>query len=160
MASSKPFRLAVVGLVLIAAGCDAPAGSEPSGIGQGARDAAAPYAFGDDTKPCYTELFALYNASVGITGTKSTSAAGLQRIIDGLQTKANDAYYAMSQVPPKADGAQQKLTDYDAKLLSGYDGNKLSSEDMKQLRGVVPPSSPDLTSPLGAAQACVAGFQG
>ena len=158
MGSFRLSRIAVVGLALLAAGCDAPAGSGPSATDQGARDGGYPYAFGDNTNPCYQELFALYTASGSVTGTQATSKAGLQKIKDGLQTKANDAYYEMSTVPPKADGAQLKMTDYDSKLLSLYAGGKLSGDDVKMLRGITT-DSPDPASLLGMAQACIAGFQ-
>ena len=160
MGSSRLSRIAVVGAVLLVAGCDAPMGSTgPSALAPGdvmlAKGGTHPYAFGDVTKPCYAELFNLYTVSANITGTRATSASGLQKLKDGFRLKANDAYYDMSKTPPKAGEAQQKMTDYDGVVLSQFAGTKLSSGDVTMLRGVLT-GSPTAESPLGAAQACIA----
>jgi hypothetical protein len=164
MRSSNSSLVAVVSAVLLVAGCSAsptgttdPASTAPGGAF--ARGGTHPFAFGDVTKPCYKELFNLYNVSATITGTRATSASGLQKLKDGLRLKANDAYSDMSKTPPKAGEAQQKMTDYDTKILSEFAGNKLSAGDLALLRGATPEFPPAKDSPLGASQGCIATFQ-
>lgn len=164
MRSANSSLIAVVGAVLLVAGCSAsptgttdPASTAPVDVSF-ARGGTHPYAFDDVGNDCYTELFNLYNVSATITGTDATSASGLQKLIAGLRLKANDAYYDMSKVPPKAGEAQQKMTDYDTKILSEFARNKLSAGDLELLRGATS-GDPVSGSPLGLSQVCIAGFQ-